>query len=315
MRANRMATMDRGPPVGVEALPGSVQDKRAEWVWGVLDEFEAAGLVPHWPTRATAGAPREDPVPGEANKPESPKKPSCAAAPGAPDNSPRPSTPRRSGCSRATMRRGGQRGDGDPADGLYPAGLAPATVRTILPPRARSSMIRCARRRASGSTWLMTGRSPPRSSSPARRAHGRRADEHAVEGDVGVEQRSRSSSGVAIAAICPPGRSAAARPAPLPPTRSAIASTGPPASRRARTRHPRGCSRCRPRRPGRASARARAPARPIVTIPAAAAASWSRNSPTPPLAPSTSSRPPGGRPAGPAPGSRFPRPAAWPPRR
>jgi hypothetical protein len=27
------------------ALPGSVRDKKAEWVWGVLDELEAAGLV------------------------------------------------------------------------------------------------------------------------------------------------------------------------------------------------------------------------------------------------------------------------------
>ena len=27
------------------ALPGSVHDKRAEWVWGVLDELEKAGLV------------------------------------------------------------------------------------------------------------------------------------------------------------------------------------------------------------------------------------------------------------------------------
>ena len=27
------------------ALPGSVHDKRAEWIWGVLDELEAAGLV------------------------------------------------------------------------------------------------------------------------------------------------------------------------------------------------------------------------------------------------------------------------------
>jgi len=27
------------------ALPGSVHDKRAEWVWGVLHELEAAGLV------------------------------------------------------------------------------------------------------------------------------------------------------------------------------------------------------------------------------------------------------------------------------
>jgi hypothetical protein len=27
------------------ALPGSVHDKKAEWVWGVLDELDAAGLV------------------------------------------------------------------------------------------------------------------------------------------------------------------------------------------------------------------------------------------------------------------------------
>jgi DDE superfamily endonuclease len=26
-------------------LPGSVHDKRAEWIWGVLDELEAAGLT------------------------------------------------------------------------------------------------------------------------------------------------------------------------------------------------------------------------------------------------------------------------------
>ena len=25
------------------ALPGSVHDKKAEWIWGVLDELEAAG--------------------------------------------------------------------------------------------------------------------------------------------------------------------------------------------------------------------------------------------------------------------------------
>jgi hypothetical protein len=34
------------------ALPGSVHDKKAEWIWGVLDELEAAGLVV-LPTRAT----------------------------------------------------------------------------------------------------------------------------------------------------------------------------------------------------------------------------------------------------------------------
>jgi DDE superfamily endonuclease len=27
------------------ALPGSVHDKKAEWIWGVLHELEAAGLV------------------------------------------------------------------------------------------------------------------------------------------------------------------------------------------------------------------------------------------------------------------------------
>jgi hypothetical protein len=27
------------------ALPGSVHDKRAEWIWGVLDELQAAGLI------------------------------------------------------------------------------------------------------------------------------------------------------------------------------------------------------------------------------------------------------------------------------
>jgi DDE superfamily endonuclease len=26
-------------------LPGSVHDKKAEWIWGVLDELEAAGLI------------------------------------------------------------------------------------------------------------------------------------------------------------------------------------------------------------------------------------------------------------------------------
>jgi DDE superfamily endonuclease len=27
------------------ALPGSVHDKKAEWIWGVIDESEEAGLV------------------------------------------------------------------------------------------------------------------------------------------------------------------------------------------------------------------------------------------------------------------------------
>jgi Helix-turn-helix of DDE superfamily endonuclease/DDE superfamily endonuclease len=37
------------------ALPGSVHDKNAEWIWGVLAELEAAGLVT-WPIRATREA-------------------------------------------------------------------------------------------------------------------------------------------------------------------------------------------------------------------------------------------------------------------
>ena len=47
------------------ALPGSVHDKKAEWVWGVLAELEAAGLI----TLADKGYQGthlgEDPVPGK----------------------------------------------------------------------------------------------------------------------------------------------------------------------------------------------------------------------------------------------------------
>jgi hypothetical protein len=32
-------------PAAARALPGSVHDKNAEWVWGVLDELEAAWLA------------------------------------------------------------------------------------------------------------------------------------------------------------------------------------------------------------------------------------------------------------------------------
>ena len=31
--------------MGVRALPGAVHDKKAEWIWGVLAQLEAAGLV------------------------------------------------------------------------------------------------------------------------------------------------------------------------------------------------------------------------------------------------------------------------------
>jgi DDE superfamily endonuclease len=47
------------------ALPGSVHDKKAEWIWGVPDELEKAGLV----TLAGQGLPGqrmgEDPVQGQ----------------------------------------------------------------------------------------------------------------------------------------------------------------------------------------------------------------------------------------------------------
>jgi hypothetical protein len=55
----------RRPPVGVGALPGSVLDKKAEWIRGVLAELEARG--PGHPGRQ--GLPekrvREDPAQGE----------------------------------------------------------------------------------------------------------------------------------------------------------------------------------------------------------------------------------------------------------
>ena len=99
------------------ALPGSVHDKRAEWIWGVIAELETAGLVTladkgyqgaapgrRPPTRArTSPNPRKRPTaptrgsaaPASARTPSS--RPgrssvSSAAAPGASGNSPRPST-------------------------------------------------------------------------------------------------------------------------------------------------------------------------------------------------------------------------------
>ena len=44
------------------ALTESVHDKKAEWVWGVLDELEAAGLTA-LADKGYQGAAREDPVP------------------------------------------------------------------------------------------------------------------------------------------------------------------------------------------------------------------------------------------------------------
>ena len=99
------------------ALPGSVHDKKAEWIWGVLNELEAAGLVTLADKGYQGSTHAKIPYRGE-NKPESQKdanrthaklrgsrrarerpvqKPggssaSSAAAHGAPDSLPRPST-------------------------------------------------------------------------------------------------------------------------------------------------------------------------------------------------------------------------------
>jgi hypothetical protein len=98
------------------ALPGSVHDKKAEWMWGVLAELEAAGLVTladkgypgstyakipykgrtsriprNRPTRRT----RSSAHPAKGRTPSSRpgrSSPNSAAAPGAPVSSPGPST-------------------------------------------------------------------------------------------------------------------------------------------------------------------------------------------------------------------------------
>jgi hypothetical protein len=54
------------------ALPGSVHDKRAEWIWGVLDELEAAGLVVLADKGYQGAAHAKLPYRGK-NKPESQK--------------------------------------------------------------------------------------------------------------------------------------------------------------------------------------------------------------------------------------------------
>jgi len=113
------------------ALPGSVHDKKAEWIWGVLAELEAAGLVTLADKGYQGSSHAKIPYRGK-NKPQSRRKPtgptpgsahpvsartrssrpgtscaSSAAAPGAPVSSPRPSTlwrftPRKEGWKRLT---------------------------------------------------------------------------------------------------------------------------------------------------------------------------------------------------------------------
>jgi hypothetical protein len=61
------------------ALPGSVHDKKAEWIWGVLDELEAAGLIVLADKGYQGAAHAKDPYKGK-NKPESQKQANRAHA-------------------------------------------------------------------------------------------------------------------------------------------------------------------------------------------------------------------------------------------
>jgi len=61
------------------ALPGSVHDKKAEWIWGVLDELEAAGLVTLADKGYQGSAHAKIPYRGK-NKPESQKQANRAHA-------------------------------------------------------------------------------------------------------------------------------------------------------------------------------------------------------------------------------------------
>ena len=58
------------------ALPGSVHDKKAEWIWGVLAELEAAGLVTLADKGYQGSTYAKVPCKGK-NKPESQKKPTA----------------------------------------------------------------------------------------------------------------------------------------------------------------------------------------------------------------------------------------------
>jgi hypothetical protein len=61
------------------ALPGAVHDKKAEWVWGVLAELEAAGLVTLADKGYRGSSHAKLPYIGK-NKPESPKQANRAHA-------------------------------------------------------------------------------------------------------------------------------------------------------------------------------------------------------------------------------------------
>src|SRR5215469_5770817 len=61
------------------ALPGSVHDKKAEWIWGVLDELEAAGLLTLADKGYQGAAHPKIPYRGR-NKPESQKQANRAHA-------------------------------------------------------------------------------------------------------------------------------------------------------------------------------------------------------------------------------------------
>ncbi len=62
------------------ALPGSVHDKKAEWIWGVLDELEAAGLVTLADKGYQGSTHAKIPYRGK-NKPESQKQAAVAFGP------------------------------------------------------------------------------------------------------------------------------------------------------------------------------------------------------------------------------------------
>ncbi len=61
------------------ALPGSVHDKKAEWIWGVLTKLEAAGLVTLADKGYQGSASAKIPYRGR-NKPESQKQANKAHA-------------------------------------------------------------------------------------------------------------------------------------------------------------------------------------------------------------------------------------------